>query len=129
MEELIEEYNSSVIHDLKSEVTSLRTQLAKANERVKELEKESTAFRSILDQPNKHHPDTDKMYALGFNHAMRLFEDIYLGEHHHALNKFAIDKKIEALDSLEFGWLCSSDYNKLDTHIDELKNQLRKEQE
>lgn len=105
----------SVIHGLQAEVEQ-QTQraekaegdLAKANERESvlschldsyikrcaELEKESLAFRSILDQSNRFHPNTDKMYSSGFKDAMRLFEDIYLGGAQQALNKFAIEQKV-----------------------------------
>jgi len=83
-----------------NDIEQLREQLAKANERVKELEKESLAFRSILDQSNRFHPNTDKMYSSGFKDAMRLFEDIYLGGAQQALNKFALEKKLKALDDL-----------------------------
>lgn len=104
--------------------------LAKANERVAELEAESMAFRAILDQTNKHHPDTDKMYVSGFNDAMRLFEDIYLGEPHHALNKFAIENQIESFSK----WLCEVKFMEglsardvIDSAV-EYQEQLRKEQ-
>jgi CHAD domain-containing protein len=40
------------------------------------------------------------MYSSGFKDAMRLFEDIYLGGAQQALNKFALEKKLKALDDL-----------------------------
>jgi hypothetical protein len=69
------------------------------NKRVKELEKESMSFRAVLDESTNFHPDTDPNYTQGFKDAMRLFEDIYLGEPHHALKKFALEHKVEVFNA------------------------------
>ncbi|MBJ2129114.1 hypothetical protein JC525_09205 [Alteromonas sp. IB21] len=113
------------------ENVKLCQKLAKANERVKELEQESLAFRSILDQSNRFHPNTDKIYSSGFKDAMRLFEDIYLGGAQQALNKFAIRQKIEAFNE----WLYEVKYMEgvsardlVDSAV-KFSEQLRKEQE
>lgn len=114
------------------QIEVLQEKLAKADERVKELEKESLAFRSILDQSNRFHPNTDKMYSSGFKDAMRLFEDIYLGDAQQALNKFAIAKKVEALDEVESVYMQAAETSEpisFREAFDAVEEQLRKEQE
>ncbi len=113
--------------ELFSAFESCQGELKKANERVKDLEKESLAFRSILDQSNRFHPNTDKMYSSGFKDAMRLFEDIYLGDAQQALNKFALEQQIEGIESsIEYaeGKSHFVDISDLQDYIE----QLRKEQ-
>lgn len=116
-------------HSMKMKISRLEVQLAKANERVKELERESMAFRSILDQPIKHPAGTDKMYSLGFNHAMRLFEDIYLGVTQKALNKFAAEKKVEGAYAVISLLDETKDSKAILMANKYVREQLRKEQE
>mgnify|MGYP003141596874 CR=1 FL=1 len=107
-----------------SDISTLRTQLAKANERVKELESESD-LKDVKIIDLQHQVGT-----LEFNQVTP-----------NDLDKFAIEKKIDLLSSMVYS---SSDYlfnhNKLDictNHLDILlknfcnyhREQLRKEQE
>lgn len=74
--------------------------LAKANERIAELEKEAIAIKAIIGTEIKFFPGSDKMYVSGYKDAMRLFEDVYLGEYktlerHVLLNKLQVLQEVE----------------------------------
>lgn len=89
--------------------------------RVDELEKEALAFRAVVERPNKHHPDSDPSYVSGFNDAIRLFDDVCLGQSQ-ALKMLLIEKQIEtarrcAVASTEWALM----------HIEFLEEQLKEE--
>lgn len=107
--------------DIAAELAWRDDQLAKANQRVTELEKEALAFRAIIERPNKHHPDSDPNYVSGFNDAIRLFDDVWLGQSQ-ALKMLLIEKQIEtarkcAVASTEWALM----------HIEFLEEQLKEE--
>ena len=95
------------------EITRLRAELAKANERVKELTKENL---SIVNSVNKYSFDDAKV-------------DFSV-----ELNKFAIEKKIEAINAvLDLGKLYTigevDQWAIDDAKVERFIEQLRKEQE
>ncbi len=110
-------------------IADLRTQLAKANERVAELEKE----RSNLSAKYKKNVSvigafvselTGKVIILP---KMRTKEEI-----EKSFNKFAIEKKIEALDEVESVYMQAAETSEpisFREAFDAVEEQLRKEQE
>lgn len=99
------------------------------------LEKESMAFRAILDQPFTFHPDSDPMFISGMNTAMRLFEDIYLGKPQEALNLYALEQRLQnTVEILDLGkrytnggtekWVI--DDEKVKKHVNHLHDKFKK---
>tara|TARA_X000001388_G_scaffold73055_1_gene64334 strand:+ start:54 stop:440 length:387 start_codon:yes stop_codon:yes gene_type:complete len=124
---------NDIINQQREEIAQLRTQLAKANERVKELEQD------VLEEIENR--DSREEWLDKLSSEISRYFCVDIGEHSSAnnpwleafeaipegtLNKFAIEKKVEALD-----WLRSN--TSIDMHMAIAMNlyaeQLRKEQE
>lgn len=87
-------------------IADLRAQLAKANERVKELEKELKESEDDLDaaeqQLSSYENALEEVQAVFVDSdACPLFEPFNPRNLSSWLNKFALEKKIEALDEVE----------------------------
>lgn len=120
---------------VQKEVRSLRTQLAKTNERVKELESQHQLLTKRIE-PLLHMQEDGEYYE-----RCHLAEDIYEafieGSSVDALNKFAIEKKIEGvndfcatLQGYEDVQPIGANYvTSVASHRDSFTEQLRKEQE
>lgn len=133
--ELIEQINSlqkaygRMVDDNAEEKRELRTQLAKANERVAELE---AAIATAIDTFNKYEMDVDTYPTIEH---VKMKNGL-----HECLNKFAIEKKIEGYvkgfirgyeqckDDTESGnW--TDDEESLFDYARDFSEQLRKEQD
>lgn len=79
---------------------SLKKKLSEANERIAEFEKEAIAIKAIIGDEIKFHPESDKMYVSGYKDAMRLFEDVYLGEYK-TLDRHVLLNKLQVLQEVE----------------------------
>ena len=94
----------------------LNAQLAKANERVKELEKECD--------------HSQRMYNSLLGDLSNGYGESSISECEKHLNKFAIEKKIEALESLMANYVSQTyPHYSMQNLLDSELNKLRKEQE
>ncbi|MEZ7226039.1 hypothetical protein NO989_04560 [Alteromonas sp. DY56-G5] len=116
----------------------LHEQLAKANERVRELEKELKESEDDLDaaeqQLSSYENALEEVQAVFVDSdACPLFEPFNPRNLSAWLNKFAIEKKIEALEScIDDNAMDNNEIDALIIYVDDVKadiEQLRKEQE
>ena len=110
--------------------SSLREQLAKANERLKELETQhqllTKQIEPLLDMQE------DGEYYTRCHLAEDIYEAFIEGSSVDALNKFAIEKNIEALDKVESVYMQAAETSEpvsFREAFDAVEEQLRKEQE
>ena len=106
-------------YSMSVKIDKLEKQLAKANERVKELEKE------------RDH--SQRMYNSLLGDLSAGYGDLSISECEKHLNKFAVEKKIEVLEScIDDNAMDNDEIDALIIYVDDVKadiEQLRKEQE
>ena len=109
------------------EIKHLTEQLAKANERVKELQSQHQLLTKRIE-PLLNMQEDGEFYER-CHLAGDIYEDFVEGSSFDALNKFAIEKEIEGLK--DYQALCGfADCRKsINARIAQLEEQLRKEQD
>lgn len=108
----------------------LKNQLAKANERVEELEAQQQLLVNEIE-PLLDMQDGGEYYTRN-SLADDIYEKFIGGSSAEALNKFAIAKKVEALDEVESVYMQAaetSDPISFREAFDSVEEQLRKEQD